>query len=126
MAKDLEVLSYLCDDGHYKEAQMKLRWTLAVSLFFICMSLGAPLPSHADPMDKAAKETEKQKMTQEREAQKKRHEMEREAQKDKHAMEREDRKHKEEMARENEKHQAEMEREERKHREEMERDVKSH
>ena len=71
---------------------MKLRWTLALSLFFLCMSFDAPPPSLADSMDKAAKETEKQKMEMEREAQKKRHEMEREAQKDKHAKEREDRK----------------------------------
>jgi hypothetical protein len=94
-------------------------------------------------MDKAAKETEKQKMEMERDAQKKRHEMERQAQKDKHAAEREERKqkgqlledseklqreqrkHKEEMAREEEKHQTEMAREEKKHREEMERGAKS-
>ena len=41
---------------------MKLRWTLAASLVFLCMSLDPPLPSLADSMDKAAIETEKQKM----------------------------------------------------------------
>ena len=90
---------------------MKLRWTLAASLVFLCMSLDPPLPSLADSMDKAAIETEKQKMEMEREAQTKRHEMELKAQKDKHAKERQARKQKEELMGEAEK--------ERKHRYEM-------
>jgi hypothetical protein len=135
MREDVEVLLYVVKDT--EGGAMKLRWPLAASLFVLCMSFDSPLPSLADSMDKAAIETEKQKMEMEREAQKKRHEMELEAQKDKHAKERqarkqkeelmgeaeklqrEQRKHKEAMAREEEKHQTEMAREERKHREEM-------
>ena len=94
---------------------MKLRWTLAASLVFLCMSLDSPLPSLSDSMDKAAIETEKQKMEMEREAQKKRHEMELEAQKDKHAKERQARKQKEELMGEAEK----LQREQRKHKEAM-------
>ena len=41
---------------------MTLGWTLAVSVLFLCLSLNSPLPSLADSMDKAAIETEKQKM----------------------------------------------------------------
>ena len=100
---------------------VKLRWSLVVGFFSLCISFGAPMPSlAADPMDKTSIETEKQKMNQEMEAQKKRHEIERQAQIDKHALEREERKHKEAMAREEAKHKAEMERLEKKHRQEME------
>jgi hypothetical protein len=124
------------DYGHEGGA-MKLRWSLAVGLLLLCTSFGAPPPSSADPMDKAAMDSERQKMEMEREAQKKRHDMEWQAQKDKHTKEREarkqkddmigqaeqlqreQRKHKEEMAREEERHQEEMARDEKKFREEM-------
>src|SRR5687768_5102275 len=91
----------------FEEALMRLRWILPVSLFFLCMSFLAPLPSLADTTDKAAKETEKQKMEMEREGQKQRHRMERQAQKDKHALEREEHKQKGELLGEEEKLQRE-------------------
>jgi len=82
---------------------MMSRRTLAIGLLSLCTLFVSPLPSMADPSDKAAKEAQKEKMKQEREAQKKQHEAEREARKDKEEMEREDRKHKEEMEREGKK-----------------------
>ena len=73
---------------------MRFRGALSAGLFFLSMSFLAPLPSLADTTEKAAKETEKQKMEMEREAQKQRHRMERQAQKDRHALEREEHKQK--------------------------------